>query len=198
MKYLLDANVLVHVANEVPGVERIQAKLLGLRLGQAVLSAVTAHELRFMIAAREGYLELVSFLIARKASVTRRSPHGDTALMLASLKGHLATAKRLVESGAEITHGGWTPLHYAAFEGRTEVVKYLIEKGADKNDLAPNGYTPLMLAARGGHLAATETLLHEDADLYVKGPKGETALSRARAGNHKDLESLLTRAGAIN
>ena len=43
-----------------------------------------------MTASRLGHLELVKLLIARKASVTRQSAQGDTALMLASLKGHRA------------------------------------------------------------------------------------------------------------
>ena len=49
MRYLLDANVLVHLANQVPGAERIQVRLTAAPLGQLLLSAITAHELRFMI-----------------------------------------------------------------------------------------------------------------------------------------------------
>ncbi len=49
MKYLLDANVLVHLANQVPGAERIQSRLTTEPRGRVQLSAVTAHELRFMI-----------------------------------------------------------------------------------------------------------------------------------------------------
>ena len=149
-----------------------------------------------MIAARLGHADLVALLINRKAGVNKRSPHGDTALMMASLKGHLGVAQLLATYGAEINHPGWTPLHYAAFEGRAEVVKFLLEKGADKNALAPNGYSPLMLAVRGNHLEAARALLYEDPDLMVKGPKGETALALAKAGNFKDLEDLLRRAGA--
>ncbi len=48
-RYLLDANVIVHLANQVPGVERIRARLDPLKPGQAALSAITAHELQFMI-----------------------------------------------------------------------------------------------------------------------------------------------------
>lgn len=151
-----------------------------------------------MIAAGLGHRDLVAFLIGRKASVTRRSPHGDTALMFASLKGHLAVAKLLVENGAEISHGGWAPLHYAVFEGRPEVVKYLVEKGADKNALAPNGYTALMLAARNGQLEAARALLYEDVDLSVRGPKGETALGIAKERKNEELENLLRRAGAVD
>ena len=49
MRYLLDANVLVHWANDVPGAKRIAAKVGAQPLGQVILSAVTAHELRFLI-----------------------------------------------------------------------------------------------------------------------------------------------------
>ena len=129
-------------------------------------------------------------------AVARRSPHGDTALMMACLKGHLAIAKLLVANGAQISQSGWAPLHYAAFEGRTEVIRYLLEKGAEKDAPAPNGFTALMLAVRGGHIDTARLLLYEDADLTVRGPKGETALGIARERKNQELEDLLRRAGA--
>ena len=118
--------------------------------------------------------------------------------MMASLKGHLAIAKLLVANGAQVSHPGWAPLHYAAFEGRSEVIRFLLEKGADKDGPAPNGFTPLMLAARGGHLEAARTLLHEDANVAIRGPIGETALSIAKGRKEVELESLLRRAGAVD
>jgi ankyrin repeat protein len=151
-----------------------------------------------MIAARAGYLETVQALVSRKADVNRRSPHGDTALMLASLKGHLPVVRFLVDAGARVRQEGWTPLHYAAFEGRAETVKYLLGKGADKDALGPNGYTALMLCARGGHTEAARMLLYVDADPSVRGPKGETALSIARERKNAALEELLRRAGAVD
>ena len=150
-----------------------------------------------MIASRLGHKELVQYLLAHKASASKRSPHGDTALMLASLGGHLEIAKILVAGGAPIAQDGWTALHYAAFEGHAEVIKFLLEKGADKNGLGPNGYSPLMFTARGGHLEAARILLYADADMSIKGPKGETALSIATERKKEDLVSLLRRAGAV-
>ena len=49
MRFLLDANVLVHLANQVDGSERIADKLRTQPRGTVLLSAVTAHEVRFMI-----------------------------------------------------------------------------------------------------------------------------------------------------
>jgi len=151
-----------------------------------------------MIASRLGHHDLVWMLLKRKASARKRSQHGDTALMMASLRGDREIARMLIEFGdAEVNHKGWAPIHYAAFENHPEVIRYLVAKGADKDALAPNGFSALMLAARGGHLEAAKALLYDDADLQVKGPAGETALQIARKGNHAELAELLKRAGAV-
>ena len=49
MIYLLDANVLVHLANRVQGAERIEQRLISEPRARVRLSAATAHELRYMI-----------------------------------------------------------------------------------------------------------------------------------------------------
>src|SRR5258706_6832724 len=48
-----------------------------------------------LIAARVGQRDMVAFPISRKASVTRPSPLGATALMYASPEGHLAPVRQL-------------------------------------------------------------------------------------------------------
>jgi len=150
-----------------------------------------------MIASRLGHADIASDLIARKASLTRQTRHGDTALLMASLGGHLDVVKLLVGAGAAVQTGdGWQPLHYAAFSGADEVVRYLLSRGANKNVLAPNAYTPLMLAVRNGHANVVRTLLRENADVNQRGMKGETALDIARERKESELVELLTRAGA--
>jgi uncharacterized protein len=150
-----------------------------------------------MIAAFQGHDAVVKLLLDRNADMTRRAQGGDTALMLACLKGHLGTVKLLVEKGAEVSRPGWAPLHYAAYEGRAPVVRYLLEKGASKDALAPNGYTPLLLAMLGGHMDAARELLYADADVRIKGQRGETALGLAKKANDEKLVELIKRAGAV-
>ena len=150
-----------------------------------------------MTASRLGHLELVKLLVARKASVTRRNPYGDTALMFAALKGQVAVAQFLITHGGQVNQTGWAPLHYAAFEGRTEMVKLLLSKGAEKDAVAPNGYSSLMLAARNGHLEAARMLLYADADVAIKAPDGQTALGIAKEKKSLQLMELLKRAGAV-
>lgn len=151
-----------------------------------------------MIASRLGHESLVALLVERKADVARRSPQGDSALMMASLKGHLGVARILVERGAPVSQEGWAPLHYAAFEGRDQMVRFLLDKGAEKDALAPNGYTALMLAARNGHADAARILLQDDADFRIQSPDGATALKIAQARNDRALVELLKRAGAVD
>ncbi len=43
----------------------------------------------------------------------------------------------------------WSPLHYAAIDGRPAVVKQLIAAHADLNDVSGGGYTPLHATLRG-------------------------------------------------
>ena len=98
---------------------------------------------------------------------------------------------------AEVKHSGWAPIHYAAFQDKPEMIRYLIAKGADKDAPAPNGDTALMLAARSGHDDAARALLHEDVDVNARNPDGQTALRIAKLGKHTAVVELLTRAGGV-
>jgi ankyrin repeat protein len=151
-----------------------------------------------MLAARGGHTPVVSYLISRKASVNGRNKFGDTALMAAAMGGHVETAKVLIANGAELNGSGWTPLHYAAFEGRAPMVKFLLEAGADKNAVAPNEFTPLMLAVRNGQEEAAKVLLYGDPDVnYKTRSGGETALKLAQQKGYEPVVVLLKRAGAV-
>lgn len=149
-----------------------------------------------MLAARLGYADMVKLLIARKADVNRRNPFGDTALMAACLKAHLGVVKLLVENGAEINRPGWTPLGYAAFGGNPSIVRYLLEKGADKDAIQPNGDTPLMIAVRNDNVSAARELLYANADFEHAGAQGETALEIAKKKGNPSMIKLLEQAGA--
>jgi ankyrin repeat protein len=48
-----------------------------------------------------------------------------------------------------------TPLYFAAYHGQLEIVKELIEHGADIDKPTHKGASPLFIAAREGHLEIT-------------------------------------------
>lgn len=181
-------------------VEKGDARVISEFLGKGIdpNTADKGGHTALMIASRLGHESLVALLVDRKADLMRLSPQGDSALMMASLQGHLGVARILVDRGALVKQEGWAPVHYAAFEGREVMVRYLLDKGADKNALAPNGYTALMLATRNGHAGAARVLLQDDADFRVASSDGATALRIAQVRNDKVLMELLQRAGAVD
>lgn len=165
--------------------------------GLEVNSTDSAGNTILMIATRFGHRDMVRLLLSRKADVRRRSPAGDTALMMASLNGDVRIMEDLVQAGAQINQEGWTPLHYAAFEGKSDAARYLLAKGADKNAVAPNGYTPLMIAARNGKADVAKLLLYEDPDVNFRTDSGLTALRIANERGMTELVDLLKRAGGV-
>eukprot|EP00088_Acartia_fossae_P045502 TRINITY_DN4901_c1_g2_i2.p1 TRINITY_DN4901_c1_g2~~TRINITY_DN4901_c1_g2_i2.p1 ORF type:complete len:139 (+),score=13.47 TRINITY_DN4901_c1_g2_i2:245-661(+) len=64
-----------------------------------------------------------------------------------------------------------------------EVVKYLIDHGANVNKQARNGRTPLHWSAMKGHVDILEYLLDHRADVSIKDDEGCTALALARLNN---------------
>ena len=163
------------------------------------------------VAARAGALQTLRYLISAGANVNDRTPVNETPLMLASffydrdVQGprafdrHEQAAKLLIDAGASLENPHtyqYTPLAYAAFQGNERLVRYLIERGARVNNIAPNGVayanTPLMMAAIQGNESVARMLLRAgaDADIRVTGG-GHTASELAAKYRHANLARLL-------
>lgn len=90
---------------------------------------------------------------------------GLTAFYCAVQIGRLQLASIMLsdpEYGAyvdEVGVHGWTPLHWAAFQGEVETAKFLIRNGAAINALTIEGDTPLHLAACMDNRTMVERLI---------------------------------------
>lgn len=144
-----------------------------------------------ILAAREGNADTVEALLKYRPALGQRNLAGDSALMLAVLRGHDKVAEQLMAAGAPIDNDGWTPLHYAAFEGRLALLERLLAAGAPVDAPAPNKSTALMLAARNGHIDAVRALIRAGANLDLRNDAGQTADSWALANNNTDIASLI-------
>jgi ankyrin repeat protein len=97
-----------------------------------------------MVAAAEGFLEVVQVLVQKGASVRATGHSHITALHEASANGEATVAKYLLSLGAEIdakTADGVTPLMCAASWGNLEVAKLLLENRADPTKTDRSGAT---------------------------------------------------------
>lgn len=70
---------------------------------------------------------------------------------------------------------GWTPVHWAAWNGSVEALKMVLSKGGDADRIDGKGNTPLHTAAIYGHQGALELLVSHGANLYSLDIFGRTA-----------------------
>jgi ankyrin repeat protein len=146
-----------------------------------------------ILAMRDESFKVAAVLLDHPATVVdAANAAGETALMMAALKGHLAWAQRLAARGAALRREGWTPLHYAASGGGFDVVRWLLDQGAPIDALAPNRSTPLMMAARYGASESVELLLARGADARPHNDRGMDAADFARGAGRDALAERLT------
>ncbi|WP_243018703.1 MULTISPECIES: ankyrin repeat domain-containing protein [Candidatus Cardinium] len=123
---------------------------------------------------------LVPFLIKKGADVNAKNNVGWTPLLttLASGDDYL---KIFMEARVPVdvnlgNNQGETPLMYAAIKTNSDVVEFLIKKGAviDAQDI--KGKTPLMYAARNNNMGPLKVLLAHKAKVHIQDKSKKTAL----------------------
>ena len=115
--------------------------------------------------------------------------------------GDIDEVKELIDQGAEIDvvyEGGpiFTSLIWASGNGYTDVVEYLIEKGANINQKMREDVTPLMWACVKEQIDIMELLIKKGADINVKDEEGDTPLMHASNYGYMDIVEMLVEKGA--
>ncbi len=141
----------------------------------------------------ESYEAAAVLIDSPKLLVNAANPQGETALMMACLRGQQALAAKLLQRGADINRAGWSPLHYAAAGEDERMVAWLLQRGAAVNATAPNGNTPLMMAAQTGASASVEMLLAKGADVNRLNLMNLSAADIAEQAGRDNLAQRLRR-----
>ena len=101
-------------------------------------------------AASRGHVDVVRGLLGMGVGVEGVDDFGDTALCLASAEGHIHVVNVLLGqggAGVNVPGGrGRTPLFFACEKGKEDVVRVLLEAGADLETTDMFGATPLTVA----------------------------------------------------
>jgi ankyrin repeat protein len=108
--------------------------------------------------------------------------------------GDASQFEKFLASGPAINFmdkDGVTPLMYAACYNRVEVVKTLIERGADVNAVRADGFTPLLLAIFFGHIDVVRVLVENGADVTATTRFGTSAHMWAAARGFREISAYL-------
>jgi ankyrin repeat protein len=155
-------------------------------------------ELDIFEAASVGHCARMQHLIAEDAMCTRAvSPDGWTPLHLAAAFAGPEPVTLLLEHGAHVHQCAHNPLRNqplhacVALNHSPDVVRLLLEAGADVNATQHGGYTPLLQAAAAGNKDIVHLLLEHGARLDCLCDRGKSAADYARERGHTELVELL-------
>jgi ankyrin repeat protein len=126
---------------------------------------------------------------------------GCSSLTKYSLDGNVEGVKKRLAKGDnpnKIDRWGWSPALWATYYNYYEVLKTLLEQGADPNIRTAKAYgsiakgsTPLIIASYYGWGGSVRLLLKHGADVAVANSAGETAASLAERFNFVDIMDML-------
>lgn len=136
-------------------------------------------------------------------AISACAPESDVnnQLISAARMGDLAKVRDLagkvddINTREKVVGKGHTALFNAASAGHTEIVKFLITKGAELDE-QPSEATPLIMAAWGGHFDTVDVLLQAGSNSNAKDESGWSALTHAVRKGYLDIAHLLIENGA--
>ena len=132
-----------------------------------------------MWAVVENHPEIVRLLHQRGANINATSTVFVPPPIRADRVGQAAGAGITRQKAQSAPQGKMTPLLYAARDGNLEMVRLLLESGADIKLTDANGTSPLVIALINGHVGIARFLLGNSADPNAADGYGRAALFTA-------------------
>ena len=155
------------------------------------------------LAAAKGHLEVVHLLLGAGADLSAKNGGGLTPVSVACYNGQAdvarALAKAMDRKGLNIrADNSFTVLHYALSRcADPELVRVLLEKGADPDLATRSGITPLRIAVGQGLISIAKLLIEYEVDVNAQDEDGITVLNIALGMDNSELLQDLFDAGAV-
>ncbi|HEX8030551.1 MAG TPA: ankyrin repeat domain-containing protein [Vicinamibacterales bacterium] len=134
---------------------------------------------------------------ANPARASEYAPDGFTPVALASFFGQAAAVKALIAAGADVKAAAKNALKvqalHAAVAGRNlEIVKAVLDAGADPNAQQQQGFRPLHEAGTNANRALADLLIARGGDPSLTSDDGKSAIDLAREKGHAEFADWLT------
>lgn len=164
-------------------------------IAKALADAV--EEIDIFEAAALGRVDRIREWLKREPSLASAySPDGFPLVGLAAFFGHLEAVRTLIAAGANI-HAAATnafkvqAIHAAVASRNLDIVRAVLEAGADPNAAQQQGFRPIHEAGSNANRELAELLMRYGADPSLKNDEGKTAISIAREKGHADFAAWL-------
>ena len=169
------------------------AKLL-LDKGADVNAVSEEGKTALMFASSNGYNEIIKLLLGMGADVNLKDSSGNTALINAMFLGDSGIIRMLLEHDVDKDSKD-EALRIASIKGYVDIVKLLLENGANVDKKEPYGITGLMSASWNGHTKIVRLFLEKGADVNASDIDGVTSLMVASWSGYSDVVNLLIENG---
>jgi ankyrin repeat protein len=199
VRFLVDrgAEVGIHLAAYLGDVDRVQ-QLLDSGVGVETKDADGKTALYWTLPGNQ--VAAARVLLANGADVNVKG-NGNTLLLTALWHGYAEMAMLLAGAGArlDVRHSatGETPLEMAAYMGLADVVKVLLDQGADVNATTKTGRkrSAIYRGIWSGSSDVVALLIGHGADLEVRGIRSETPLNAAAGKRDPNIARLVIEQG---
>jgi hypothetical protein len=149
----------------------------------------------FSTRSHEIFMSWVQAINARHSSHWDFYPRHATPLYYAASFGLTEMVRRLIKTGVNLnapgSRFGGAALHAAVIRHHIEVLKLLLENGADPNHADFNHASPLHSAASYGYVEVASILMEYGASKNALDQMGETPYDWAVFGGQRDVQKLL-------
>ncbi|KAJ3127326.1 phosphate system positive regulatory protein pho81 [Nowakowskiella sp. JEL0407] len=133
--------------------------------GASIEPASSISPIPICLACQYGFLDMVTMLLSKGAQLLANAD-GLSPLHLTAREGHDLVSKLLIDHGADVDahdgFNGWTPIFYAASEGKIDCVKVLIAAGSKIDLKDENNWLPWTYALHRGHIEVARLIAVPD------------------------------------
>jgi uncharacterized protein len=132
-------------------------------------------------------------------SIDAYSPDGFYPLGLAAFFGHNKIVEYLLAAGADVNQSSKNalkvaPIHAAVSNGDIEIVRTILNRGADVDAHQQKGFTALQAAAGAGREDLVELLIERGVDIQALNAEGKSAADLADENGHPEVAASLRQA----